>query len=121
MPNKIAVTACDNELIVIAFQTGASYELCRILSGNKNSVTVTINITAGPYQGTIVLDGVNQPLNLAVPQTLAPGTYSIQLLGLNWGDVTQFSGTVNSTRFDLPVKQADPGLTFSIPPISITV
>jgi hypothetical protein len=121
MANQIAVTACDNELIVIAFQPGASFELCRILSGNKNSVKVTVNITAGAYQGTIVLNGVNQELNLAVPQTLASGTYSIQLLGLNWGDVTQFSGTVNGTPFDLPLKPAPTGLTFSPTPISITV
>ncbi len=27
MPNTITVTACDNELIVIAYQGGASFEL----------------------------------------------------------------------------------------------
>jgi hypothetical protein len=121
MANKISVTACDNELIILAFTPTASFELCRILSGNKNPVSVTIPITAGPYVGTVVLNGVNQPLNLAVPQTLAPGTYNIQLVGVNWGDVTNFSGSVNSTPFNLAVTPAPPGVTFSPAPISITV
>jgi len=121
MANKISVTACDNELIVLAFTPTASFELCRILSGNRNAVSVTIPITAGPYVGAVDLNGVNQPLNLAVPQTLAPGTYSIQLVGVNWGDVTHFSGSVNGTSFDLPEKPAAPGVTFSPAPISITV
>jgi hypothetical protein len=121
MANQIQVTACDNELVVLAFTPSASFELCRILSGNTNSVSVTLNITPGVYEGTIVLDGVNQALNSTIPQTLASGTYSIQLLGLNWGDVTQFTGSVNSTPFNLPLQSANPGLTFSPGPISITV
>ena len=121
MANTIQVTACDNELIVLAYQWGTSFELCRILSGNLQPVNVTLNITQGIYEGTIVLNGVNQPLNLAIPQTLAAGNYSILLLGVDWGGPAAFTVNVNGTPFTLTPQPTGDGLVFSPGPISITV
>jgi hypothetical protein len=121
MPNTIIVTACDNELVVLAYQDDASFELCRILSGNNQPVNVTLNITQGIYQGTIVLNGVNQPLNLAIPQTLSSGTYSILLLGIDWGGPAQFTVNINGTTKALPLQPTGNGLVFNPGPISITV
>ena len=121
MPNTITVTACDNELVVLAYQWDASFELCRILSGNSQPVNVTLNLVSGVYQGTITLNGVTQPLNVNVTQTLAPGAYSIQLLGIDWGGPAQFTVNVNGTPYTLPFTQEGDGLVFSPAPIAITV
>jgi hypothetical protein len=121
MPSQINVTACDNELIVLAYQWGASFELCRVLSGNYNPVNVTLNIQPGTYQGTIVLNGVNQPLNVNLTQTLAPGSYSLLLLGVDWGGPAQFTTTVNGQAFNFPSTNKADGLVFNPGPIPITV
>jgi len=121
MSNTIAVTACDNELIVLAYQWGASFELCRILSGNNQSVNVTLNIQSGTYQGTIVLNGVNQPLSQNITQTLAAGAYSILLLGVDWGGPSQFTVNINNTPYTLPLTNQGDGLLFNPGPVSITV
>lgn len=121
MPNTITVTACDNELIVLAYQWGASFELCRILSGNNQPVNVTLNLQSGVYQGTIVLNGVNQPLSQTISQTLASGAYSILLLGIDWGGPAQFTVDVNGTPYTLPLTSQGDGLLFKSNPISITV
>ena len=121
MPNTITVTACDNELIVLAYQGGASFELCRILSGNNQSVNVTLNLQSAPYQGTMVLNGETQPLNLNLTQNLASGTYSLLLLGIDWGGPSQFTVNVNNTPYTLPLTNQGNGLLFNPGPISITV
>jgi hypothetical protein len=121
MPNTITVTACDNELIVLAYQWGASFELCRILSGNNQPVNVTLTLQSGAYQGTIVLNGVNQPLSQNITQTLASGAYSLLLLGVDWGGPSQFTVDVNGTPYTLPLTNQGDGLLFKTNPISITV
>lgn len=121
MSNTITVTACDNELIVLAYQWGASFELCRILSGNNQPVNVTLNVQSGPYQGPIVLDGVNQPLSQTINQTLSSGAYSLLLLGVDWGGPAQFTVNVNNTPYSLPLTNQGDGLLFNPGPISITV
>ncbi len=122
MGNSITTTACDNELVILAYTPSASYELCQILSGNSQSVNVTLGIQPGTYQNTIVLNGVNQPLKQSINQTLPAGTYSILMLGVNWGGPTQFMVNVNGTAYELPFTQQGPlGLTFNPGPISITV
>lgn len=121
MSNQITVTKCDNELIVLAYQWGASFELCRILSGNTQPVNVTLNINPGAYQGTIVLNGVSQPLSQTISQTLASGTYSILLLGVDWGGPAEFTVNVNNTPYTLPYQTDGSGLLFHPDPITITV
>ena len=121
MANTITVTACDNELVILAYNGDNSYELCRILSGNNQSVNVTLNIQPGTYEGAIVLDGVNQPLNVTVPPTVPSGAYSILMLGVDWGGPTQFTTTVNGTPHNLALQPTGAGLVFNPGPISITV
>jgi len=122
MANSIVTTACDNELVILAYTPSASYELCQILSGNSQSVNVTLGIQPGTYQNTVVLNGVNQPLKQSINQTLPAGTYSILMLGVNWGGPTQFMVNVNGTAYELPFTQQGPlGLTFNPGPVTITV
>ena len=122
MGNSITTTACDNELVILAYTPSASYELCQILSGNSQSVNVTLGIQPGTYQNTIVLNGVNQPLKQSINQTIPSGTYSILMLGVNWGGPTQFTTTINGTSYTLPFTQQGPlGLTFNPGPVTITV
>lgn len=122
MANQIQVTACDNELVVLAYNSTSSFELCRILSGNNQPVNVNMNISAGVYEGTVVLNGVNQPLNVTFPPTIPSGAYSILLLGINWGGPTQFTVNVNGKPYTLPLNPSGPsGLTFNPGPIAITV
>jgi hypothetical protein len=121
-PNTITVTACDNELIVLAYQPTGSYLLCDIQSGNVNAVNVTLTIQEGAYGGSILLNGVNSALSESMSVNLPAGEYSLMLLGINWGLATEFSVDVNGTTYALP---RDPntteGLHFHPDPISITV
>lgn len=121
MGNTVTVTACDNELIVLAYQTSTSFELCRILSGNSQSVNVTLDIQAGSYQNTTVLNGVNSPLSQTITQNLPSGSYSLLLLGIDWGGPSQFTVNVNGTAYTLPSTSQGDGLLFNPGPISITV
>lgn len=60
---KIAITACDNELLLIASTAAGSSTLCHLKSGYNAPVSYTFN-----------------------PQhILAPGTYDLNMIGLNWG------------------------------------
>ena len=122
MANTITTTACDNELVILAYTQSASFELCQILSGNSQPVNVTLGIQAGAYQNTVVLNGVNQPLKQSITQNLPSGTYSILMLGVNWGGPTQFTVNVNGTAYTLPFQQQGAlGLTFNPGPVTITV
>jgi hypothetical protein len=122
MANTITTTACDNELVILAYQPGASFELCQILSGNSQPVNVTLGIQPGAYQNTVVLNGVNAPLKQTITQSLPSGTYSILMLGVNWGGPTQFTVNVNGSAYTLPFTQDGPlGLTFNPGPVTITV
>ena len=125
MANTINVTACDNELVILAYNWDNSYELCRILSGNNQSVNVTLNIQPGTYEGTVVLNGVNQPLNVTLAPTIPSSDptkpYSILMLGVDWGGPAQFTTAVNGKAFTLPLQQTGSGLVFNPGPIGITV
>ena len=122
MGNSITTTACDNELVILAYQEGASFELCQILSGNSQPVNVTLGIQPGTYQNTIVLNGVNQPLKQSINQTLPAGTYSILMLGVNWGGPSQFNINLNGSSYELTFNPNGPaGLTFNPGPVTITV
>jgi hypothetical protein len=120
--NTLNITAVDNELILIAYQFGASFELCTILSGNSNTVAVTLPITAGSYQGGITLNGVNNSLSGNYPIILESGTYSLAVVGINWGDAQQFSFTFNGQPYSSPyVKNGTNGVIWTPPVISFTV
>ena len=124
MPATITVTACDNELIILAYPTSApnaSFELCRILSGNNTGVNVTLTVQPGTYTGPIVLNGPSNSLNLSVPTCVTSGSYSLLLLGVNWGGVYSFTVNVNGTIVPGGSGSTGTGLVWNPGPISITV
>lgn len=121
MSNVIKVTACDNELIILAYQWGASYQLCRILSGNFMPVNFKLDIKAGAYQGSETIDGVTQPINQQVSTFLPVGNYSLLLLGIDWGGPAQFTVEVNGTPYTLLEQPNGDGLVFNPGPVQLTV
>ncbi len=122
MANTIQVTACDNELIVLAYQSGASFELCQVLSGNLNTVSVTLTINAGTNTGTQIFNGTTGPLNITASTNLTSGQYSLLILGINWSGQSQFTVVVDGTTYSFPLQQDAPsGLVWNPGPISITV
>jgi hypothetical protein len=120
MANLIEVTNCDNELIILAFQWGVSYELCRILSGNNKPVSVNISIIADTYTGTQVFNGVNNALNVNSIVSLPKGEYKLLLLGVNWGGLQQYKVNVNGTVYQFP-QNTNPGDIWNPRSIVITV
>lgn len=119
--NKIDITACDNELIVLAFQGNASYELARISSGYENTVNVTINIAAGNNNGPAVYNGVTSAINETITLCLPSFDYSVAFVGINWSGPTQFAASVNGTSNSLPAGDRDPGIVWTPNLIPITV
>jgi hypothetical protein len=66
---KIQATACDNEMFVIASTPAGSSELFHIKSGFNNPVNYVV-----------------------IPQSiLAPGSYTLTVIGLNWGGPSAFT------------------------------
>lgn len=76
---QIRVTAVDNELYLLASQEPCtSSELCHIKSGDGRAVDVTI-----------------------VPQSVLPaGSYTLIMIGINWGEEQAFSVTVTTGGVD---------------------
>jgi hypothetical protein len=69
---KIHVTACDNELYILASTPAGSSEICHLKSGYNNPVN---------YEVT--------------PQSiLPPGNYTLTMIGINWGGPTAFKVTL---------------------------
>lgn len=121
MDKIIKVTACDNELILIAYQWGSSYNLCRILSGNYNTVNVVMNLSAGAYLGAQVLDGINNPLNQNINLHLPAGDYQLLLVGIDWGGPAQFSVNVDNVDYNYPQTDDGDGLVWNPGPIKLIV
>jgi hypothetical protein len=121
MTNTINVTACDNELIILAYQWGCSYELCRIMSGNSNQVNVKMNLSAGFHSGPINLNGVNNPLNTQLDVFIPAGQYTLLMLGIDWGGPQQFTVNVNNKLYTLPYGNQGDGLVWNSGLIPINV
>ncbi|QTR53681.1 hypothetical protein [Thiothrix unzii] len=120
MANTIRVTGCDNQLILIAYQWGASYEVGTIQSGDK-AVDVTINISNNPYQGQIKLNGLWTPLSGSYEVGLPAGQYHLAIIGLDWGGPQHFNVEVNGTRLAYPYRNAGEGTVWTPAPILLTV
>ena len=121
MANVIKVTAVDNELILVAYQWGASFEICRILSGNGQAVNCTINIVPGQFQGTLLLNGITTPLSGNYNITLAAGTYSLVGMGIDWGGPQIFTFNLNGTTYTSGAGSTGDGLVWNTKPIPMTV
>ena len=106
---------------MLAYQWGASFELCRVLSGNSNAIDLTINIDEGPYTGTSVINGVHHPIQHSFTTYLPAGSYQLLLLGIDWGGPAEFDVEVNNRRHNLPYTSNGDGLLFNPGPISFNV
>jgi hypothetical protein len=118
MPVQINITACDNELLVLAFQGNFSFELCRIVSGNSQNVNVTLNIQSGGFLGSSFLNGLLQPLNQQIFQYIPSGSYTLLLLGINWGGPQAFKVTVGGQAMNFTQTNS---VLYTPGPISIQV
>jgi hypothetical protein len=113
MASTISVSACDNELILVAFTFNASFELCRIQSGNNNPVDVRLDVTAGPYINSIVMNGLSGPLVVNDTQTIPSGSYQLLVFGINWGGPAQFTIYVDGNPHLMPLGPASSGLVLN--------
>lgn len=107
MTHTINITAVDNELIILAYHWTGSYELCRVLSGNDMTVSVTLTLSQGEYLGPIVLNGVNSQistsLNVYLPVIPTTDSYSLLFVGIDWGGAINFAATVDGTSISAPM------------------
>lgn len=74
MPTPIKVTACDNELYILASQWNGSSELLHIKSGNNDPVNTSFNLES----------------------VLPKGTWQLTMIGINWGGPWKFAVTVGT-------------------------
>ena len=118
--NTLKITACDNELLVVAYQWGASFEVANIQSGNSEPVDVTITIDEGQFSKTINLNGVTRPLSGTYPSSLAAGEYSLALIGVNWGAAASFAAEFNGQAVKGPTGSGV-GVVWTPAPISFKV
>ncbi len=86
--SKISITACDNELYILAAVPGGpTTELCHIMSGLKQPVDYSFSPGA----------------------VLKPGTYNLFIVGINWGGPANYSITLTTGGV------AQPPITYSNP------
>ena len=76
---QIQVTACDNELFLIAIPT------------NPNAGTASIELLH--YSS-----GYNEPVNVTLfPGAVLPtGSYALSMIGINWGETSSYSVIVTT-------------------------
>lgn len=123
MPTTVAITACDNELYVIAFNGNESYLVCRVMSGYYNSVNISMTINQGAYAGPVIISSTNQPVTSTFSTQVPAGSYSLLLIGVDWGVSANFAVNVNGN----PVSYApipslpSPGTVWAPAPVSITI
>ena len=77
MPTPVNVTACDNELYIMASQPAGSSELLHIKSGYGNPVSNTFNLES----------------------VLPKGTWQITMIGINWGGPWAFRISVGTNSY----------------------
>ncbi|WP_374338341.1 hypothetical protein [Leeia sp.] len=119
--NMIRITACDNQLLLVAYQWGASFVIGNINSGNSQPVNVALPLVAGQYQGGLQLNGVNSPLSGSYPVTLAPGQYQLVAIGIDWGGPQAFTFTLNGQTYSLPPSNNGDGVVWTTGPIALTI
>ncbi len=77
---KIHVTACDNELYILASTPHGSSEICHLKSGFNNPVEYVV-----------------------IPQSiLAVGAYTLIMVGINWGGPQAFKVILTTGGVDTP-------------------
>lgn len=120
MSNSIQINACDNELIIVAYNPNMSYVIGRIISGNHFGVNVNVALSPGDFSGGFEFNGLGESLNESTEVTIPSGDYSIQLLGLDWAQTdAQFTVVINETTYSLPLQTYNAGLVWYPEPIDI--
>jgi hypothetical protein len=75
---RIHVTACDNELYILASTPAGSSEICHLKSGYNNKVEYAV-----------------------IPQSvLQHGDYTLTMIGINWGGPQAFKVTLTTGGVD---------------------
>lgn len=97
MSTPVVVSACDNELIVIASQGAGSSEVFRLKSGYNAPVSYSIDLAF----------------------ILPSGSYDLTMIGVNWGGPYDFALTVNGSPYGASGNAA-PGVNW-VQTIPITV
>jgi hypothetical protein len=104
MPTPVSVSACDNELYILALQGNASIgswgstEILHIMSGNNDPVAYSFNLES----------------------VLPPGTYTLVFIGIDWGVTWNFAVTVGGTPYGASGPSAlGFAWTANTPPITI--
>lgn len=120
MSNLINITKCDNELVLIAYQGGASFELARVLSGNGNTIDLKLDIDAGRYKKGVDADGINHSIVTKDKVSLKPGKYSLAVVGVNWGGPSDFEFTFIGQTFKSSQSDNE-GVVWTPPAIGFTV
>jgi hypothetical protein len=97
MSNTIKISACDNELYLIAYEAGAgnSYELAHIKSGYNYGVDVTINVESSDYTAIQDINGLSGSINESYTVYLPVGTYTIVAACVNWGGPWAYTYNLN--------------------------
>ena len=103
MSNIIEITACDNQLILIAIEEngGNSFDLCNIKSGYHYKVGVKLQIEEGEFSETFNANGTGHDLNESVVIKLPKGKYSLVYAGVNWGASYNFNFDLNNKNYNL--------------------
>jgi len=123
--NKIKISACDNELYLIAFNWNESYEICHIKSGYGFGVDVAIEIESGDYtERQKTLSGLKENLTNNSTVSIPPGTYTLIAVGIDWGGPQNFSFSVNGNTQTLPLNDdptPDTGVVWHPEGITLTI
>lgn len=117
----IHVTKTDNELFLIAFNEYSSYRIGQVQSGSGFKVDVTLTLSAGEYVAPSVLSGTTKNLTASTNVSIPAGSYSLSLVGVNWGGPAAFAATVDGVAMTAPPPPATPGTVWCPPRTTITV
>lgn len=98
MATAIKVSACDNELYIVASTGAGTSEILHITSGFNDPVNYAVNL------GSI----------------LPPGKYDLTMVGINWGGPANFAVTVGATPFTFNNPNAPVGAVWT-QTVSVTV
>jgi hypothetical protein len=80
MSASIRISACDNEMYIIASTGAGSSEICHISSGFNNPVAYAVDLAS----------------------ILPKGTYDLTMVGINWGAAAKFAVTVTKDGVATP-------------------
>ncbi len=128
MSNTINISACDNELYLIATTGVNSYTLAHVKSGYFFDVAVAITILSGDYTEVQLINGISGPVNKSYTAYLPAGTYTIVAVCVNWGGPWSYNYNLNGgpsySGYDasgVGAISTGPGLTVTQDPTNTTL